>query len=718
MSHLKLAILKDLNPPQREAVIHTEGPLLILAGAGSGKTRVIAYRIAYLIQGKGVSPFNILAVTFTNKAAKEMKDRVINLLGNKIVNIWISTFHSFCVRVLRRDIDKLGFSPNFVIYDENDQLALIRECIRELNLDEKYYRTPLVLSLISRGKNELIDPGQYEKQVGNWRQEKIAQIYHLYQQKLAVNQALDFDDLIMLTVEIWEKYPEILNYYQERFRYLLIDEYQDTNHAQYVLTRMLAEKYQNICVVGDEDQSIYGWRGANIGNILNFEKDYPEVKEIRLEQNYRSTKNILLAASMLIRNNLSSKGKVLWTANHDGETIFCYAAANSQDEARFVTQEIDHLKNSQNRKYSDFVILYRVNAQSRPFEQIFLQAGIPYNVVGGTKFFERKEIKDVLAYLRVIVNPQDSLNLKRIINVPSRGIGATTLQKIENLATERRISFYEALKASLSLPIFHSGIVRKIKNFLIFMEELQQDITKLSPHDLTQKVIQASGYWEELKSAEEEERMENLKELLSAVKEYESIHPGTSVEEFLAEISLLTEIDTYDESLPAVTLMTLHNAKGLEFPVVFIAGMEEGLLPHIRSLPEPTELEEERRLCYVGITRAKEKLFLTYSWQRDSFGQPIYNTPSRFLTEIPEKLLEKRASVNEGLCFPGEPSLWQQNRFRIGEYVRHAKWGRGKIIDLRGQGEFAEATIFFEDGVKKDLRLKYAHLEKISFEHL
>jgi DNA helicase-2/ATP-dependent DNA helicase PcrA len=718
MSKVKSPILEDLNPPQREAVIHTEGPLLILAGAGSGKTRVIAHRIAYLIQEKGVSPSNILAVTFTNKAANEMKERVTRILGNRSLQIWISTFHSFCVRVLKQDIDKLGFSPNFVIYDENDQLTLIKECVRELNLDEKYYRPPLVLSYISRAKNELLNPGHFSEQAHNFRQEKIAQIYNLYQQKLTVNQALDFDDLIMSAVELLQKYPEILNYYQDRFRYLLVDEYQDTNHAQYTLTRLLAKKYQNICVVGDEDQSIYGWRGADISNILNFEKDYPRVKGIYLEQNYRSSRSILRAASMLIRNNLSSKGKMLWTANPEGENIICYSAENPQDEARFILQEIQRLNNNtQNGGYADFVLLYRINAQSRPFEQIFIQAGIPYQVVGGIKFFERKEIKDVLAYLRVIVNPQDSLNLKRIINVPSRGVGATTIKKIEHLAFQQGISFYEALKLSLSSLNFHNDTIRKIKNFLDLMEDFRQGAVSLSPLSLTQEVIQTSGYWQELKVAEEEERLENLEEFLSAVKEYESNHPETLIGEFLAEVSLLTEIDTHYESLPGITLMTLHNAKGLEFPVVFITGMEEGLFPHIRSSLEPAELEEERRLFYVGITRAQKKLYLSNCRERDTFGRSIYNTPSRFLDEIPPELLEIKQSDHKEAFTLEKITPSYQNIFQVGEYVRHPKWGRGKIIELRGQGEFAEVTVFFENGEKKNLRLKFARLEKISFDY-
>lgn len=706
-------ILKDLNPVQRDAVTYTEGPLLILAGAGSGKTRVLTYRVAYLIEEKKVSPYNILAITFTNKAADEMKERIIKLIGKDAQKVWISTFHSACARILREEIKALGYRKNFVVYDDKDSYRLVSDCLKELNIDSKQYAPSAILNQISLSKNELKDYEDYAAEANTHFEKITANVFKLYQEKLQKNNALDFDDLLVLTVRLFQMFPNILRKYQEKFKYILIDEYQDTNHAQYVLVKLLAEKYRNLCVVGDDDQSVYGWRGADIRNILEFEEDFPEAKVVRLEQNYRSTQIILEAANYVISHNVRRKPKTLWTTNARGEAITAYQAEDEYDEAQFVAQEIERLVNLENRSYRDFAIFYRTNAQSRVLEEVFLRHGIPYKIVGGLKFYERAEIKDIIAYLRVLLNPKDDISLKRIINTPRRNIGKTTLNYLELFARRERISLYEAIKRAEEISQLGTASLNALKNFRDMMENLKRKIIEASPREAVDLVANETGYLkalEEEKTVEADTRIENIKELFSVASSFSQLYPEAGVSEFLERISLLSDIDTYNNTEEAVTMMTIHNAKGLEFPVVFIVGMEEGLFPHSRSLYEESQLEEERRLCYVGITRAKERLYLSHAWRRTLWGTVVHSSPSRFLSEIPEHLIQFPEA--EGVGEAAKVPTIQKSvvTFKVGDHVKHRHFGEGVVVDVQERGKI---VVNFRGHGEKTLLLEYAPLEKV-----
>ncbi len=714
--------LKDLNPQQLEAVQKTEGPLLILAGAGSGKTRVITYRIAHLIQNCGVSPYHILAVTFTNKAAEEMRERVGKLLGSRAQKVWISTFHSACVRILRQSahegLNRLGYRPDFVIYDTADQLALIKDCLQELNINEDLYEPRTVASRISGLKNAMIDFKEALDPRSFGLEEKIGRVYALYQEKLKSQNAMDFDDLLMVTVKLFETSPSLLERYQDRFRYILVDEYQDTNHAQYRLTKLLAGKHRNLCVVGDDDQSIYSFRGADLKNILSFERDYPEAKVISLEQNYRSTQTILDGASAVVNRNRRRKLKRLWTENPPGRKLNVVQLMDEEFEADYLCREI-RSGLEEGRAYRDFAVLYRTNAQSRVIEDAFRREGIPYLVIGGLRFYERKEIKDMVAYLRLLINPADSVSLKRIINVPTRGIGSVTIEKIEAYAKTKGCSLFEALSeisevgATYMLPLPSQ---RNIQKFVSMIYELQGLVGRLSVADLLQEVWSRTGYLEALKEdggSEAESRIENLKELLTAMQEFQERDlEGGNLATFLDQVALVSEIDDYSESIGAVALMTLHTAKGLEFPVVFLTGMEEGLFPYSKALTDEHEMEEERRLCYVGMTRARERLYLTTTQCRRIYGTTHWNSPSRFLEEIPAELMEfvgrKDRDKHEA------ESIASPVNFAVGSLIRHPQWGLGTVKKREGEGEDLRLTVSFQSvGIKK-LAVKYAMLEGAS----
>ncbi|MGO4530815.1 DNA helicase PcrA [Paenibacillus sp. 2TAF8] len=635
-----------LNTPQRQAVEATDGPLLIMAGAGSGKTRVLTHRIAYLIATRKAPPWGILAITFTNKAAREMQDRVSQLVGgSQGRDIWVSTFHSMCVRILRRDIERIGFTSNFSILDSSDQLSVIRSCMKDQNIDTKKFEPKAVQAMMSTAKNELISPGQYEKQAGDYFEGIVAKVYTMYQRRLRANNSLDFDDLIMATIQLFKEVPEVLDFYQKKFQYIHVDEYQDTNRAQYMLCRMLADSHHRICVVGDSDQSIYRWRGADITNILNFEKDYPEAQTILLEQNYRSTSNILNAANEVIGLNTGRKPKKLWTDKEGGSKIKVYRADSEHDEGYFVTSEIS--KNVKNGKsYQHHAILYRTNAQSRVIEEILIKSDIPYQIVGGIKFYDRKEIKDILAYLRLLSNPDDDISLTRIINVPKRSIGDTTVAKLAAAAGERGVSIFRVLQVVDDL-----GFAGRTRNALVefydMIAALHQMVEYLSVTELTEKILEMSQYRDEMQkenTIESRARLENIEEFLSVTMEFEKNNEDKTLVSFLTDLALIADIDSMnddeEDQSDAVTLMTMHSAKGLEFPVVFIVGMEEGVFPHSRAFMDNEELEEERRLAYVGITRAEEQLFLSCAQMRTLFGRTTANPPSRFLDEIPDELKE------------------------------------------------------------------------------
>ena len=635
-------ILKGLNDKQYEAVINTEGPCLVIAGAGSGKTKVLTHKIAYLIGEKGAKPWDILAITFTNKAANEMKERIANLVGDDAKDIWMGTFHSICVRILRRFIDRIGFDSSFIIFDTSDQRTLVKNCMKDLAIDDKLFNDRSVLSEISNAKNEMLEPEQYTaRSNGDFRKEKIATVYELYQKRLKENNAIDFDDIINYTIKILMENPDVLEYYANKFKYVLVDEYQDTNKAQFTLVTLLASKNGNITVVGDNDQGIYSFRGADISNILNFERDFPGTKIIKLEQNYRCTGNILKAANSVIKNNEVKYKKELWTENEEGNLPNVYQAENEYDEATYIVTQIEHLKREEYYKYSDFSILYRMNTQSRAIEDILRRENVPYKIVGGLKFYERKEIKDIIAYLRLIQNSADNLSLKRIINEPKRGIGKTSLDKVEALAEQNETSMYEVIKHADQYGL--NRVYLNSREFINVIEELKDKKDKLVISELIKTTLKKTGYTkalEEENTIEAENRIENLEEFLTVAIEFEEEYAENSLSQFLEGITLSSDIDNVEEDEDSVTLMTLHSAKGLEFPVVFLVGMEEGIFPGYKSISEPKELEEERRLCYVGITRAKEHLYLTCSKQRTIFGSTSYNPVSRFLKEIPEELLE------------------------------------------------------------------------------
>ena len=644
-----MSIYDTLNPPQREAVAQTEGPVLILAGAGSGKTRVLTHRIAYLMDEKGVNPWNILAITFTNKAAQEMRERVDKLVGFGSESIWVSTFHSACVRILRRHIDNLGYDTNFTIYDTDDQKSLMKDVCRKMNIDTKIYKERSLLAQISHAKDELLTPDDMEmKAAGDYNMKKVASVYREYQAALRKNNALDFDDLIVKTVELFEKCGAVLEYYQERFKYIMVDEYQDTNTAQFKFISLLAQRYQNLCVVGDDDQSIYKFRGANIGNILGFEHVFPDARVIRLEQNYRSTRNILNAANQVIANNTERKAKTLWTENEEGSKVHFRQFLNAYEEAEYVAGEIGKLKRNGLGNYRDCAILYRTNAQSRIFEEKFIAANIPYKLVGGVNFYARKEIKDLLCYLKTINNARDDLAVQRIINVPKRGIGATTLGRVQDYADNMGISLYEALRVAEEVPSIGRSL-SKIDGFVTFIQMLKSKADVLTVEEILQEVIDSTGYVAELEAEDTEEsraRIENIDELISKTVAYqeameEQNQPAT-LSGFLEEVALVADIDTVDPDQDYVLLMTLHSAKGLEFPKVFMVGMEDGIFPsHMTiSYGDDGEMEEERRLCYVGITRAMKDLTLTCAQQRMIRGETQYNRVSRFVREIPRELVD------------------------------------------------------------------------------
>ncbi len=722
---MAIDFLKDLNPAQREAVTYTSGPLLVLAGAGSGKTRVLTYRIAYLTAVKRVDPWNILAVTFTNKAAGEMKERVERLLGKASTSVWVSTFHSWCARTLRKEANLLGYTNNFSIYDQNDQISVIKKCMEELNISTKNFSPDAIQSHISSAKDRLIGWQDFSTQAKDFFEETVARIYQFYQKRLEETNAFDFDDLIMKTVELFTHQPEILEKYQSRFHQILIDEYQDTNHAQYVLVNLLASKGRNLCVVGDEDQSIYGWRGADINNILNFEKDYPDAKVIKLEQNYRSTQVILDAAGAVVKNNLSRKGKTLYTQIGGGEKVGLLILENEHQEAEALVKRIQHYVQVYGYSLSDFVILYRTNAQSRVLEQKLRDNGIPYVIIGGLRFYERKEVKDLLAYLKVLTNPKDDLNLKRIINVPARGIGAKTISKIENFCLRSNLSLLEGISQIDKIEGISPRLKNTIHDFSKMLDKFASMKDELPIDELAELVAQKTGYLDELKkerTIESENRLENIKELINAISEFKERSEQPTLEGFLEEVSLITDIDMWDKTKEVVTLMTLHAAKGLEFRVVFIAGLEEGLFPLSRSLENPSDLEEERRLFYVGMTRAKERLFLSYARHRRRFADMV-NFESRFLDEVPQELLKiedhvfskkeylHKVDLGHVESFFPESANTCNSMLQVGTRVIHSHWGEGKIIHREGAGENLKLTVIFSGGVKKKLMAKYADLE-------
>jgi DNA helicase-2/ATP-dependent DNA helicase PcrA len=719
--------LKDLNPAQREAATYVSGPLLILAGAGSGKTRVLAYRIAYLVGVEKIDPQKILAVTFTNKAAGEMKSRMEKLLGRTGFQIWMSTFHSLCARILRVEAGTLGYSRAFSIYDEDDQLSLIKKCMEELNISTKEFSKEAILSHISKAKDKLIDWQEYSSLTKDLFELKTAEVYELYEKKLKEANAFDFDDLIMKTVEVFRNYPSILEKYQNRFEYVLVDEYQDTNHAQYVLVNLLASKNRNLCVVGDEDQSIYGWRGADINNILDFERDYPDAKVVKLEQNYRSTQVILDAATFVVRNNKKRKGKTLYTKMKGGEKVGLFYVESDRFESKALVKRIRHLMQKANYTRCDFVILYRTNAQSRLFEQELRDNGIPYVIVGGVRFYERKEIKDILAYLKVLANPKDELSLKRIVNTPARGIGDKTISKIESFSVKQNLGLLDGINRVDKIEGISPRMKNTIQDFANMMREFSKLKEKKPVDELTEIIAEKSGYLDELrreKTIEAENRIANIEELINATAEFKERSDNPTLEGFLEEVSLITDIDQWDNTKDAVTLMTLHAAKGLEFPVVFIAGLEEGLFPLSRSLESSSELEEERRLFYVGITRAKERLFVSHCLHRRRFGD-MTNMRSRFLDEIPEELLQiedyvaptteafAKADLGRIDSFSPEGASVYDSLLQVGTRVIHSHWGEGQIIQKEGFGENLKLTVIFKGGIRKKLLAKYADLEII-----
>lgn len=730
-------IFDTLNDRQCEAVKHTEGPLLITAGAGSGKTKVLTCRIAHLLE-LGVAPYRILAITFTNKAAKEMKERVTNLVGAQADSIWLSTFHSFCAKLLRFEVDGFhGYTRNFTIYDSSDQLVLVKDCLKKLNLDDKQFTPRSVLGTISSAKNVLMDAKAFAAKASDFYEQKVADVYAMYQEKLRENNAVDFDDLLFLAVRLLQENEEVREKYQSRFQYILVDEYQDTNHAQYALTKILAARWRNICVVGDADQSIYAWRGADIRNIIDFTRDYPDAASIKLEQNYRSTKTILHAANAVIDNNESRPKKTLWTENPTGNKIIHYQAQTEHDEADYIAGVIYNRHEISHEPYGDMAILFRTNAQSRVLEEKLMRYAIPYTMVGGTKFYDRKEIKDILAYLRLLYNPEDSLSLTRIINVPKRNIGATTMEHVAAYAEEQGISLFEALSSTDEIPVTKRAKA-SLENFAAMIFDLLNDIEGKDVLSLIETVIKQTGYGDMLdKEAEHdpqgESRKENVGEFLSVAKDYMDSNPEGNLQDFLENVALVSDVDDFESSDSKVTLMTLHTAKGLEFPVVFLTGLDEGLFPHSRTLMDPAQVEEERRLAYVGITRAERQLYVTNAVTRTMYGRISAYMPSRFLAEIPSQFMEdyhrksampqSRTTAVPGkqrvsiLTKPVASSLPKKHAvtdtFAKGDKVRHKIWGIGTVLDVIGEGTNMQMKIQFPTKGVRQVVVKYAPLEKI-----
>jgi len=708
--------LRDLNPPQREAVTAADGPVLVLAGAGSGKTRVIAHRIAYLLGTRGVHPRQVLAVTFTNKAAEEMGRRVEALLGPAGVRPpLIATFHSACVRILREHIRHIGYPSHFVIYDEDDRLAVVRDCMRELDVDERATTPASLVHRLSHAKNQMLAVEEAEQLARGPREEQVAAVYRRYQERLATAGAVDFDDLLLLTVRLFDRVPEVLAWYRGLWKWVLVDEYQDTNRAQYRIIRALTKEHRNICVVGDPDQSVYGWRGADVRNILDFEQDYPGTKVIRLEQNYRSTKRILAAASAVIANNVTRKEKSLWTENVEGEPPAIYRAWDEHEEANFVAQTIRRLRD-EGREWSDVAVFYRTNAQSRVLEEALRRGGVPYVLVGSVRFYERREIKDALAYLRLTLNPGDDIAFRRAVGAPPRGIGRASMVRLEQVAAREGHSLLE--QCALLPPDLTGKPRRGLEEFARLCARLRERRAALTIPAFLDEVLTASGYREALrqeKSAEAEGRLENLEELISAAEDYQRSHEDASVEGFLDVATLVSDLDELPGDARGVTLMTLHLAKGLEFPVVFVTGMEEGVFPHARSMNDGDEIEEERRLCYVGLTRAKQRLYLSYALHRRLHGYGL-GEPSRFLLEIPEDqvtLLNVTRVGSEGEPPPDPAELPDDLPFRVGAHVRHARWGEGLLVGIEREGKDVIVTVGFASVGRKRLSLQYAHLEEM-----
>lgn len=712
--------ISHLDEKQLEAVQYTDGALLILAGAGSGKTTVIVNRIANIIKKRLASADEILAITFTNKAAEEVKERIHSSLGEKSHGIWASTFHAMCMRILRRYIDRIGFDKNFNIFDRNDQISTLKDILKENSLDDKIFAPKSVLSVISRAKDNLKDAERFaEEQSNDYRGTTLAKIYSSYEKKLKTANALDFDDIIVKTVELLRKNEDVLLNYSRKFKYVMVDEYQDTNYAQYKLVSLLASFHGNICVVGDDDQSIYKFRGANIENILNFEDFYTDARIIKLEQNYRSTQNILNAANSVIKNNRGRKSKKLWTLNDSGEKITLHNAENEYAEGQFIASQICSYKNKNNLSYSDFAVLYRTNAQSRVIEEMLLKSSVPYRVLGGTRFYDRKEIKDIVSYLRLINNFDDNLSLKRIINEPKRGIGKTTLETAESIASETGCSVFSVLRSVYEFPGF-SRSSDKLHGFAEMIISLRELVNELSLKDFVSSVLSRTGYIDWLKKEKSHEnisRIENLSEFLSIVQEYENQGNLGGLSGLLESIALYSDIDDYDDAQDSVSLMTLHSAKGLEFPVVFMSGMEDGIFPGHLSISDKSELEEERRLCYVGITRAKEKLFFTHTKMRTLFGSTSYNKISRFVTEIPRSLLiddensfsRVRTDVHSITACIDDISC----NLAVGQKVKHKKFGQGLILNLQNVGSDIRVEVIFDDVGTKNLMAAYANLEVI-----
>ena len=752
-------ILDGLNDKQYEAVINTEGPSLVIAGAGSGKTKVLTHKISYILNEKNVKPWNILAITFTNKAANEMKQRIENLVGGQATNdMWIGTFHSICVRILRKFIDRIGFDSSFIIFDASDQKSLVKQCLKELNIDDKLFTDRGVLSEISNAKNEMLTPVQYAlKANGEYRKETISKVYSLYQSRLKQNNSIDFDDIINYTIQILTENPDILEYYSEKFKYVLVDEYQDTNKAQFTLITLLSARYGNITVVGDNDQGIYSFRGADISNILNFEKDFPGTKIIKLEQNYRSTKPILDAANAVIKHNPKKYEKNLWTENKEGNMPKLHVAKNEYDEASYIVEQIEHLRREEYFKYSDFTVLYRTNAQSRAIEDILRRENIAYKIIGGLKFYERKEIKDTISYLRLIQNLSDNLSLQRIINEPKRGIGKTSLEKVEQIANANGISMYEVIKNAEVYGL--NKVFLNSREFVNVIEEMHAKKDDMLISELIKEILNKTGYTKALElenTAQAEARIENIEEFLTVAMEFEKEMSENSLAEFLESITLTSDIDGMEENEESVTLMTLHSAKGLEFPVVFLVGMEEGLFPSYRSIGEERELQEERRLAYVGITRAKQYLYLTCAKQRTIFGSTTCNKVSRFIEEIPKEMLDGEIEETKSRLdfqdsygvewkYGKSTPTWgnmsyisekkqtsyqfktaesflktvaaKQNvdvdlsKYKMGQTVYHKKFGEGIINDIEQEENDLKLDIIFEKVGHKRLMAKYANLE-------
>ena len=765
-------ILEGLNDKQYEAVVNYEGPSLVIAGAGSGKTKVLTHKIAYLMQEIGVKPWNILAITFTNKAANEMKERVEKLVGEAARDMWIGTFHAICVRILRRYIDRIGFDSSFIIFDTSDQRTMIKNCLKDLAIDDKMFTDRIIQCEISNAKNEMLEPDAYMARAnGDFRKEKIASVYSLYQKRLKENNAIDFDDIINFTIKVLTENPDVLEYYSEKFKYVLVDEYQDTNKAQFMLVSLLASRYGNITVVGDNDQGIYSFRGADISNILNFERDFPGTKIIKLEQNYRCTKNILNAANAVIKNNEVKYDKKLWTQNDQGKLPNIYKAEDEYDEARYIVEQINHLKREEYYNYSDFAVLYRMNTQSRAIEEILVREEIPYKIIGGLKFYERKEIKDIIAYLRLIYNPNDNLSLIRIINEPKRGIGKTSLEQVQKIAEDNGISMYEIIKNAANYGL--NRVYANSREFIEVIEELRGMQNDVLISELIKETLNKTGYTKALEnenSIEAENRIENLEEFLTVAIEFEEQAAENTLSEFLESITLSSDIDNLEESEDCVTLMTLHSAKGLEFPVVFLVGMEEGIFPGYKSIGEPKELEEDRRLCYVGITRAKNYLYFTCAKHRTIFGSTSYNAMSRFIEEIPEEYLEGLEEIqneNKETSY-NNPYSWEYGRtktnvtsykmdsekqgeintainktknntynfrtaesflssltnkpkekeidlsvYEAGKRVYHKKFGEGTINYVEQEGDDLKVDITFDKVGHKRLMAKFAGLEII-----